>query len=432
MARMTKTWIALAAASTLIGGGLALAADSTGPAVKGAGTTKAIDRAVDHDTLVLRTGSGTGVLSTQDGAWSKQASEGALIAPGTNKLIHGVEGPDTTKLVVTDPASGDVTEGAPLDGTLVANVVSGSGDYVALTPPRSPGATPWLPDGRRATKVVVAPLAAGEKPRTFDLRGNFEPEAFSVDDGTLFLIRYAPAMAPSSYSVRRLNLETGRVRPIARLKLAAPGTMRGTGRTQVLAPNKSELYTLYTQQGPNYVHGEDADHSPGSVHAFVHVLNLEDEWAHCVDLPKPFGLGRATASAVAVSPRGDRVYVADWTNDVIATINPHRLQVLDVAHVELGGRDSKTFAAATNEALFIGGDSQVIAFDTTAMTEFARWDAKSDVTGLAIAPDDRGVYVTSGDEVSLLDLAIENVLDTWEVEGLATVDRAFAVTGSTT
>ena len=67
---------------------------------------------------------------------------------------------------------------------------------------------------RSRTSIVVADPTGAPQTRTFDLRGNFEPEAFSTDDRLLFMIQHLPAEAPTVYRVTVLDLKSGRVVPV--------------------------------------------------------------------------------------------------------------------------------------------------------------------------------------------------------------------------
>jgi hypothetical protein len=287
-------------------------------------------------------------------------------------------------------------------GRFVANVV-GPGGLVAMTEPRSPGATPWLPDGRASTTVVVADPNEGTK-RTYQLRGNFEPEAFSTNGRRLYTIEYIPPSAPNRYQVRILNLATGKVSAIRRLKAKAPGQMRGTGRMQVFAPEGHELYTLYTRQGPNYAHGAPADSSRARNHAFIHLLSLEGGWAHCIDLPLPFGLGSATASSIDISRDGRELYVSDWTNGAVAVVDPSAVKVLRTARLPLGDADNRTFAAAASTGLlYLAGNDAVATVDTASMKVVDRWQMDGEVAGLEVSPDGRTVYVAVAGAIAMMD-----------------------------
>jgi hypothetical protein len=103
--------------------------------------------------------------------------------------------------------------------------------------------------------------------------------------------------------------------------------MRGTGRVQVYAPKGNFLFTLYTDQPPNTAHRSLSSYDDhGEVHAFVHVLNLKQGWAHCVDLPVPFGNGTQPANDIAVAADGSYVYVGD--GERVAVIDARELNVV--------------------------------------------------------------------------------------------------------
>lgn len=304
-----------------------------------------------------------------------------------------------------------------VDGKVIASVV-GSDGLVAMTEPRSPGATPWLPDGRTETTIVVADTSRGTH-RNYELSGNFEPEAFSTNGRRLYTIEYIPPTSPNRYRVRILNLATARVSAIGRLKLNAPGQMRGTGRMQVFAPEGDELYTLYTRQGPNYTHGAPADPVRSRTYAFIHLLNLEGGWAHCIDLPLPFGMGRATASSIDVSADGKELYVSDWTNGAIAVVDPSEVKVLRTARLPLGDADDRTFAAASpTGTLYLAGNDEVVVVDTESMMVVGRWRMAGEVSGLEVSVDERIIYVSVGKSIVVVDGATGRQVDALPIGGV--------------
>lgn len=344
---------------------------------------------------------------------ARPVADRGLVIPGTDRIVSARHSNGKT-LVTTTQVSRPTTATMRFDRELVASVVSGSGELVALSSPRQPGATPWVPDGRRHSEIVVGSLD-GSGSRAYRLDGNFEPEAFSVDDRTLFLIKYMPAEAPTRYAVRRLNLKTGDVRPIARLKLAAPGVMRGTGRMQILSPDRTQLYTLYTKQGPNYSHATSREHDPGMVHAFVHVLDLRDRWAHCIDLPMPFGAGDATASAMALSRDGSRLYVSDPANGAVATIDIGKLRVLRKDATTAAAEDDQTFAATGSDGLFVASGSLITLLDPSTMTQSSSWDLGGEVLGLISSPAGR-IYAATGRD--LMRLGAGGPAEAWTLPGI--------------
>ncbi len=382
---------------------------------------------VPAEILVLRTTKGVTALDPATGDVTL-AAPSAVAAPDWSSLLSYSTGAGTTTLTRRSVPSGEKLSEVEVSGRLVANVTSADAGLVALTPPRSEGATPWLPDGRRRTEVVIADTSGTATPKRFQLAGNFEPEAFSTDNRQLFMIEYIPAMDPNRYRVRRLHLTSGKVSPIGRLKQSAPGQMRGTGRMQVWDPSGDQLYTLYTQQGPNYSHGEPANHSGGTTHAFVHVLNLRDGWAHCIDLPMPFGMGRATASAVAISPDGNRLYVSDWSAGAVTLIDPKDLEVVRTVQLDLGGADDHTFAqAGTGDVLYLAGNSDVVAVDANSLEMTQRWTMDSSVVGLAASANGQRVYVALEDEVITLDSATGEELTSINAPGVEGIEHVGAL-----
>lgn len=348
------------------------------------------------DLVFLATPSGLQALSTDNGSIEHELP-GGKAAPGFDVLVSTV--PDGSSTTVTRMApDGEILSRTTVEGDVTARVVTD--DLVALADAEISGETPYLPAPKLTTNIVILDDSGAQ--RAYELSGNFEPEAFKVDGNELFMIQYLPALAPERYQVRRLRLADGAIRPIGRLKLNAPGQMQGTGRTQALSPWGDELYTLYTQQIDA---GHDADdHAANDAvagHAFVHMLNLADGWAHCIDLPAVFASGSATASAIAVDPAGDRVFVADWTHGAVSALNPRRARVIDTADVSFGPSDAGTFAVATRERLFVAGNSDVVVLDPRTFEVLDRWSFAAEITGMSLS-DDR-LYVSTDGEIVAVD-----------------------------
>jgi hypothetical protein len=362
------------------------------------------------DVLYISTETGLRLVSSDSG-------DGIVDVPG------GIASPDNSVLVATErdgaetvvrrmDADGKELTRWKVPGEVEARVVSPLGTSVALTEATGDSASdPYTPVPRERTRVVVA--TADGSVEEFDLPGNFEPEAFSTEDDELFLLEYLPALAPTKYRVRRLLLGKGIVQPIGRLKTAAPNQMQGTGRAQVYSPWGDELYTLYTQQS-------SAGHESGAFsgnHAFVHLLNLSGSWTHCIDLPHTFGHGDATASAITVSPDGTNLFVVDWTNGQVAVAGPKKVKVTRTASVSFGAPDDRTFAAASDDLLYVGGGSEVVVLDAATLEVAFRWAAPDEVTGLALSEDGVRLYVASGETVTAVDSASGEVTGETEAEG---------------
>lgn len=350
-------------------------------ALTSCGVAASVESTGREGTVYVRTQDGIQVLSLATERFTHAIPN--AVASFDFEVLASSTTSDGQTMVTRVTPDGDELGRAVVPGELTPRVVSSSGRMVALGEEEAGGGL-YLPAPRARTRVVV--VDGRDRVREYVLKGNFEPEAFKVNDEELFMIEYIPALAPERYQVRRLKLASGAVVPIGRLKIAAPEQMNGTGRNQAYSPGGDELYTLYTQQG-------EAGHAPEehvrADHAFVHVLNLRNSWAHCIDLPHEFSAGDATASAVAVDDYGSRVYVVDWTNGAVAAIDPQRLRVIRTVPVDFGPADDETFAVATEDRLIVGGTDTIVVIDTDDMTEVDRWQVPGEVTGLQLDEDGR-------------------------------------------
>ena len=368
----------------------------------GAEAATPAQRSVPADVLMVPVDGGLDLVSAATGRVALSLS-GGIASPDYSVLASTSPEGDETVVRTTD-LSGAELASATVDGAMTARVVSPSGELVAVTEPPRAGTTAYVPAGRSTTRVAV--VDGDGRASAFDLKGNFEPEAFSTDDRQLFLIEYIPARAPTRYRVRRLVLARGKVYPIGRLKTAAPGQMQGTGRTQVYSPYGNELYTLYTQQREA---GHDGEGIHGE-HAFVHLLNLDGGWTHCIDLPASFGSGTATASAVAITPDGADLFVVDWTQGIVADAQPSELRVVRRAAVDFGAPDERTYAQATSDRLYVAGGSEVVVLDTADLAEIARWPMRGEVSGLSLSDDAGRLFVATPGAIDVVDAATGEML----------------------
>jgi DNA-binding beta-propeller fold protein YncE len=181
--------------------------------------------------------------------------------------------------------------------------------------------------------------------------------------------------------------------------------MRGTGRIQSFSPTGNELYTLYTQQGPNYAHGGPIDDRPGLTYAFVHLLNLDGGWTHCIDLPMPFGTGPVTTHAFALSADGSRLYVADPSSGGVAVIDPVRMHVRNSTTLNLEPltRGEASAAVASDGTVYLAGGSQILALDGETLRPIDRWRLGREVSGIAASSDGSHVYVGLGRRVGIIE-----------------------------
>jgi WD40 repeat protein len=329
-------------------------------------------------------------------AWS---GRDVLPAPHFSRLFAIRDQGSSSRLVTLDPATGIPQAAMAIPSGLSGRVASPSGRSLAMVR-GGDDATIYAPADRDKTRIVVARPASG-RVQVFDLVGNFEPEAFSTDDRRLFMIEH---LQEGRYRVRMMSIRSGRILPAGRLTKFAPDSMRGTGRVQVYAPEGDVLYTLYTKQPPNDAHRAiETIHNHGMVHAFVHVLNLEEGWAHCVDLPMPFGMGTQPASMLAVSPDGEYVYAGDGRR--IAAVDTQRLEVDRIATADVIEDGTSRILAGPDDRLYFGGGSKLSVLDTRTLSTIDEFDLSGRVRALGITPDGDELFVGDADEVVALDSA---------------------------
>ncbi|GAA3798370.1 hypothetical protein GCM10022226_17140 [Sphaerisporangium flaviroseum] len=306
------------------------------------------------------------------------------------------------RLLTLDARTGRELSRTPVPPGLVARAVSPLGTSVVLGAPAQ--ADPYGKPGRRITTLVVADPRESTAPQVLRLDGNFEPDGFSSDGSVLFLLQYLPATAPEGYRVKAysvgqrkfLSLLTRDKTPVPK---GAEETMRGEGRIAVMDTSGRRLYTLYTHQ-PDHLHTRDlvAGRTTG-VHAFVHVLDLTQQWAYCLDLPEPFGRGPAENHTLAISY--DSLYIYDGTTGTLAQAATESLAIERT--VSIGASSGTAWASAAGDSLYIAAGPSVRAVGTGALTIRGAWRLPAAALGVAISPDEKSVYAGISGGVVRLD-----------------------------
>jgi DNA-binding beta-propeller fold protein YncE len=321
---------------------------------------------------------------------------------------------DDGKLQVLDSRTGALQSSVDVPTGFVVSAVSKDGQKVALSSSQG---------GSARTRIVVADPSGKAAQRTFDLQGNYEPDAFASDNQHLFVLEYLPPEAPDRYRVRQLDLKTGNVGGIgSRDKSAVPEEeMRGTRRMHALSPDGNILYTLYTHQ-PGHLHSRDLaaglTQSRGDVHAFVHVLNLSEGWAYCLDLPQPMGIGPALAHTLALSTDGGTLYVADRSSGEVVVADTHQLIIRAMVDVGADPRADKTPAAAQVGqvgALFLSSASGLLVLEPKTLAVLRRLPVPGMPTGLGVSVDGQRLFLSTADQLFGLDQ-----LNGWQLGAIAT------------
>ncbi|MCW2877288.1 MAG: hypothetical protein JWQ95_1388 [Sphaerisporangium sp.] len=356
-------------------------------------------------------------LSALDAASGSTILSAARTVPAADWGRLYTVSPASELLTLDARTGGEVTRTTVPPG-IVARVVSPHGNAVALGAP--PPASPYGRPGRRATTLVIADPTGSTAPKVVRLNGNFEPDGFSIDGDVLFVLQYLPATSPDSYRVRAYDIQQGSLGPLlTRDKQPVPKgaeeTMRGDGRVAVLAPDHQRLYTLYTHQ-PNHLHTRDlVAGRTKAVHAFVHVLDLGQRWAYCLDLPAPFGRGPAEGHALAVS--SDALYVYDGASGTLVQASTESLRIQRTASI---GTASGTASAATaGGSLYVAAGPSVRAVDRGSLAVRGEWRLPAAARGVAVSPDETSVYAGVTDGVVRFDSRGGRELSRVAVRGLS-------------
>ena len=380
---------------------------------------------VPRETLLLGTEAGPLVVQVPSGSVLFDRP-GTVASLGGSWLLSAAPSAGSTLLQTVDGADAEPASTVRLDGTLDVRVVAESGRAVALMDPLPDGWDPEVPLPRSRTPIVVADPTGVMEPRTYDLRGNFEPEAFSTDDRRLFMIQHLPAEAPTVYRVTVLDLRTGRVVPVFGPFKGPAERMPGIRLQQVLSPNADQLYTLYSSARPGYA----LHHAPvpdGATVSFVHVLSLQDGWAHCVGLPEELWDRPASEQAMATSPNGRLLYIADPTLGLVTVMDTASLEIR-TRQIDLSVSGVRRTSAVVSEdvsALFVataGEHAGITRIDTNTFEVVRRW-ATDDVSGLGLSADGERLYVAFDDRVEVMDATTGSELAGVAVASPAPIER---------
>lgn len=330
--------------------------------------------------LLLPTADGLAAVEPSNGAVTFEAPA-AKASPDGGVVVRGaIRSDGTTRLTWLDPRDGHPTARARVGEPAAVRVVAADG-RVALGPPDVPQLGLVRPVPRQETALTVAD-PDGEV-RTYRLDGSVEPEAFSTDGTGLFVLSYSPPENPTEYQVNRLDLETGEIGGVYGRDSAdeRQERMGGTARTQVWAPVGSAVYTLYTQV------------VAGRVTSFIHVLNLDEGWAFCLDLP--LAIGWASPAALAVSPDGGRLWVTEAAGRGVV-VDTEALEVVGTGEFPSPGANGLA-AVGDDDRVFVASGARIAVLDGTDLHPLAQWRTTRTIITLRRDPAaERLVAVTDG------------------------------------
>ncbi|MEX0742878.1 MAG: hypothetical protein WD248_00820, partial [Actinomycetota bacterium] len=167
--------------------------------------------------------------------------------------------------------------------------------------------------------------------------------------------------------------------------------------------------TLYTSARPGYApHG--APVANDAAVSFVHVLSLQDGWAHCVGLPKSMWDRPSSEQAMATTPDGSYLFVIDAGRGVVAALHTESLKVRTTPiDLSVEGDISRTAAQVSPDGRTLlvsvaGAEGSVVtAFDAATFEAVDTWQLEGVVTGLDFSSDGSSVYAATEGRIVVLD-----------------------------
>jgi hypothetical protein len=318
----TRSLLLILAALTLVGAGCGsddpdaeAASDGTEPTASTASTDTTVPPDDGRPLALVLTDDGLSAVpvGTSTPRWS---APGGVAALDGSAVFAATKDDVDTELIRLDPRTGATRETWALQGPLEVAAVAPGGRWVALVHrpdvdhyddgAGSHAKAPAKDADGLSTRLLVFDGREGAVAYEHELDGDVLPEAFSSDGAKLFTLRFHP----DHYRIETVDVATGaQDETLGRNKKGA-GEMHGSVVRAVMSQDGSIVSTLYRNPG-------DAEHP-----AFVHVLDVLNGWAHCADLPAPFGTDGGTDQ---IFPSGYAVDVVHQDGDakgaVVANIN---------------------------------------------------------------------------------------------------------------
>jgi DNA-binding beta-propeller fold protein YncE len=308
------------------------------------------------DHVLVTDGAGTVSLVDTTAGTTLYSIEDAVAAPDATTVYRTKPEGEDTQIDQLDARDGSVVGSQVVPGELAIAVVSFDASAVALLPRYSIGYGLYEPVPREVTPITVI-RNDGSEPRTYDLEGNFEPETFSKDLDTLFLIEFWPATEPDRYFVRQLDLDSGEMLVTYSPEVEWAPEMRGRARDHTMDPDGDYLYTLYSVQPGDPPIQDREDGTGGDNWAFVHVLDLREEQSICIFLGGDFAERSGDRLGMAIAPDGKTLYVVDSATGAIAEIDTGRHQVSAMIEVpelaDAGYYATRPVVEASDDRLFV-------------------------------------------------------------------------------
>jgi hypothetical protein len=215
----------------------------------------------------------------------------------------------------------------PSAGSYDVAGLSPNGHWLALGDFSRSARTGTPTSGVGQSRFVVLDTGFVQTPQVVDLKGSYAIDAVDNDGASLYLIEDMPPVAPAPigtrYQVRRYDLATGSLDAGAIVDKSESETiMDGLRQTSVASADGQWLYSLYL----NNVSGP-----------FIHALNLEHQFALCLDLPKASkeDVEKQMLWTLAMAPDGRKLYAANGALGLVAQLDPANAAIERVTDLNL-------------------------------------------------------------------------------------------------
>jgi hypothetical protein len=307
-----------------------------------------------------------------------------------------------TSIDVYDLAAGSFMERIVIYGVWELHGVSANGAWLGLRrPPSEAEQAAWTAGDGQKTDLAILDTVSGKPTHQFHLDGNFDIDGLSRAGDSLFLLQHVDPADATHYQIRLYDLATDFLSPDPlRDKRAPDEEMTGYAWDGTASPDGQWLLTLYL---------DSRQHS-----AFVHSLNLRDQYPVCIDLPSADGdMAKLRAYSITMAPDGMHAYAANpvlgrlavldlssWTVDHIASFPAVTPVPTDERLV------ARSLLSSDGRTLYFTAGRIVWAYDAITGTVDHSYQAPTSVAGLGLNPDGTRLLIAGGDgKVTAVDLA---------------------------
>ena len=110
---------------------------------------------------------------------------------------------------------------------------------------------------------------------------------------------------------------------------------------------------------------------------------------------------------MALSPSGDRLFVADPSSGGLAVISPQETKVLKSVTLDLRAltRGRASAAAGEDGTLYLAGGTEILVIDGDTLEIRDRWNVGKEMTGIALGLDGRRLYASTPGKLAVFDTA---------------------------